>query len=151
MPLLQNAKKALRSSRRKAVFNSRVRSILKTTTDRMKKDPTKSNLSSAFSSIDKAVKKNLIHKNKASRLKAQLSKLVSANSAPEAKKPATKTAKKKVAKKSVKKTTKKTTKKALKPAKKDTKKTTKKTVKKTTKKITKAKSSSKTKATTGKK
>lgn len=112
MPLLQNAKKALRSSRKKAVVNSRVRSILKTMTDKMKKEPTAENLAAAFSSIDKASKKNLIHKNKAGRIKAQLSKLVKDSETP-AKKAAPKKATskkpaKKVAKKTVKKTAKKT-------------------------------------------
>ena len=86
MPILQNAKKALRSSRKKTVFNSRVKSILKTTIDKIKKDPTKDNLSSAFSSIDKTVKRNLMHKNKAGRIKAQLSKLVKTSDTPEPKK-----------------------------------------------------------------
>ena len=90
MPLLQNAKKALRSSRKKAIFNSRVKSILKTMLDRIKSDPTKDNLSSAFSSIDTAVKKNLIHRNKAGRMKVQLNKLVKTSSVPKAKKKATK-------------------------------------------------------------
>ena len=112
MPLLQNAKKALRSSRKKAVVNSRVRSILKTMTDKVKKEPTGENLSAAFSSIDRAAKKNLIHKNKAGRVKAQLSKLVKDSDAPKAKKAAPKkAAPKKSAKKVVKKTVKKTAKK----------------------------------------
>jgi len=88
MPILQNAKKALRSSRKKTVFNSRVKSILKTMIDKIKKEPSEENLSSAFSSIDKAVKRKLMHKNKAARMKVQLSKLISTdgNSKPKAEK-----------------------------------------------------------------
>jgi len=41
----------------------------------MKKDPGEKSLSKAFSQIDRAAKKNVIHKNKAAHLKAQLSKL----------------------------------------------------------------------------
>ncbi len=76
MPILQNAKKALRASKKKAVFNSRVKSMLKTSIDKVKTNPTKDSLAKAFSRIDKAVKRNLIHKNKASRLKSQLNKVV---------------------------------------------------------------------------
>ena len=110
MPLLQNAKKALRSSRRKAIINSRIRSILKTMTDKMRKEPTEKNLSDAFSSIDKAVKRNLMHKNKAGRMKSQLSKLVVETKAPKAKKAVAKKSVKKVAKKTAKKAVKKSTK-----------------------------------------
>ena len=76
MPILKNAKKALRSSQRKAVVNNKVRSKLKTMVDGFKKSPTVVALSSAFSAIDKAKKKNLIEPNKAARVKSQLSKLV---------------------------------------------------------------------------
>ncbi len=75
MPLLQNAKKALRVSKRNATVNSRVRSIVKTMVDKVKKSPTAENLRSAYSAVDSAVKKNLMHKNKAARVKSQLSKL----------------------------------------------------------------------------
>lgn len=90
MPILQNAKKALRASKKKTEFNSRVRSILKTMTDKLKKTPTALNLQSAYSAVDTAVKKKLMHKNKAARLKSQLSKLAAPakaeKSAPAAKK-----------------------------------------------------------------
>lgn len=78
MPLLSNAKKALRVSKRKAVVNQRIKSRMKTAMDKVKAEVTQANLSTAFSAIDKAVKRNLIHKNKASRLKSQLSKNLSA-------------------------------------------------------------------------
>ena len=111
MPILQNAKKALISSRKKTVFNSRVKSILKTMVDKIKKDPSEGNLSGAFSSIDKAVKRKLMHKNKAGRMKSQLSKLISVDgdSKPKTeKKVAVKKTAKKAPKKVVKKTVKKT-------------------------------------------
>ena len=78
MPILKNAKKALRASQRKAVVNGRVRSKLKTMMDKFIKTPSNESLSTAFSAIDKAVKGNLIHANKAARFKSRLSKLVQA-------------------------------------------------------------------------
>ena len=78
MPILKNAKKALRSSKRKAVVNSRVRSRMKSAMDAVKTGASTESVSTAFSRIDRAVKHNLLHKNKAGRLKSQLSKLISA-------------------------------------------------------------------------
>lgn len=75
MPILPNAKKALRVSKRKTDVNARVKSIIKTMVDKVKKSPSAQNLSNAYSAVDTAVKQNLLHKNKASRLKSQLSKL----------------------------------------------------------------------------
>lgn len=75
MPILQNAKKALRVSKRKTVHNTRVRSIMKTMMDKIRKSPSGENLAAAYSAIDTAVKNNLVHKNRAARLKAQLAKL----------------------------------------------------------------------------
>lgn len=82
MPILENAKKALRGSKRKAVFNQRVKSMVKTTIDAMRKSPSSENLTKAYSAIDKAVKKNIFHKNKAARYKAQLAKLVNGTTEP---------------------------------------------------------------------
>lgn len=76
MPLLANAKKALRVSKRKAMLNRQTKSRTKTAVDKFKKQPTQEGLAGAFSAVDRAVKKNLLHKNKAGRLKSQLSKLV---------------------------------------------------------------------------
>ncbi len=78
MPILKNAKKALRASERKRIVNRDVKSKLKTALDKVNKEKQATVLPAAFSAIDKAVKKNLIHKNKAARLKAQVSKLVAA-------------------------------------------------------------------------
>jgi small subunit ribosomal protein S20 len=76
MPILANAKKALRGSKRKAVFNQRVKSMVKTATDAMRKTPSQKNLDTVYSAIDKAVKRNIFHKNKAARLKAHMAKLM---------------------------------------------------------------------------
>jgi len=76
MPILKNAKKALRSSKRKAVFNQQVRSKMRTMVTKMRKSPDQDLLSESYSAIDKAVKRNLIHKNKAARLKSQMNAAV---------------------------------------------------------------------------
>ena len=81
MPILKNAKKALRVSKKKTVFNRRIKSRMKTAMDRVKKTPNKINLALAFSAIDRAVKKNIIHKNKAARLKSKTSKILDSKKA----------------------------------------------------------------------
>jgi small subunit ribosomal protein S20 len=75
MPILKNAKKALRVSKRKNIVNRKVKSQVKTAIDQATKEPSQENLSKASSKIDRAVKKNLIHKNKAARVKSRLAKL----------------------------------------------------------------------------
>ena len=78
MPILKNAKKALRSSKRKAVVNSRTRSKMRTAVAAVEASANKETVSEAFSRIDRAVKKNLIHKNKAARLKSQVARMITA-------------------------------------------------------------------------
>lgn len=76
MPILANAKKALRQTKRKTLFNRPLKSKAKSMMDIMKKLPSAENLTKAFSAIDIAVKRNIFHKNKAARLKSQMSKLI---------------------------------------------------------------------------
>ncbi len=76
MPILPNAKKAHRSSLRKKKFNDQVRARVKTTTDNMKADPTDENLSAVFSALDKALKRNIFHRNKVARRKRQMHELL---------------------------------------------------------------------------
>jgi len=78
MPILKNAKKALRVSKRKAEMNQPIKSQVKTVMDSVKKKPSAQTLSNAFSAIDRAVKRNIFHKKKAARLKSQMAKLVAA-------------------------------------------------------------------------
>ena len=78
MPLLKNAKKALRASIRKAKINSRSRSQVKTATKAVTAGADKETISTAYSAIDRASKRNLIHRNKAARLKSQMSKRAAA-------------------------------------------------------------------------
>ncbi len=74
MPILKNAQKALRASKRKAVVNRKVKSQVKTAVATFKSDPSMKTLSVAFSRVDKAAKHNIFHKNKAARMKSSLSK-----------------------------------------------------------------------------
>lgn len=78
MPLLNNAKKALRASEHKATVNRRIKSQVKTAVDKVKATPNAENMASAFSALDKAVKRGLFHINKVARLKSQLSRLKTA-------------------------------------------------------------------------
>lgn len=76
MPTTRSAKKALRRDRRRTIINlgvkKRVREAIKTA----RKSPTAKNLSLAFSALDQAVKKEVIHQGKADRLKSRLAKLL---------------------------------------------------------------------------
>lgn len=78
MPILKNAKKALRVSIHKAEVRQPAKSRVKTMLDAAKKTPTAASVSQAFSAIDRAAKINVFHKKKAAHLKSQLAKLLSA-------------------------------------------------------------------------
>lgn len=85
MPVLESSKKALRSSRRKALFNAIVRKRYKEALKKARKNPTPENIKKAYSALDKAAKTNVIHKNKASRLKSRLAKLAAKKAPPQPK------------------------------------------------------------------
>ena len=76
MPIIANAKKALRQSKTRNARNSRVRSGVRQTIKQTIKTPTAAALTKLYSVIDKAVKRNIIHKNKAARIKSRLSKKI---------------------------------------------------------------------------
>lgn len=66
----------MRRQQRRAKVNARVRQAYKQAVKQMRQDPSKENLRAAFSELDKAAKKGVVHKNKADRLKGRLSKLL---------------------------------------------------------------------------
>ena len=68
MPVTRSAKKALRVSRRRHEENLRVKKALKDALKRASKE----RLNDTYSAIDKAVKFDIIHTNKAARLKSRL-------------------------------------------------------------------------------
>lgn len=74
MPIIKSAKKRVRVARKASVRNSKTRRNLRSALKLFAKSPSSKSHSSAQSNLDKAVKKGVIHKNKASRLKKQASK-----------------------------------------------------------------------------
>jgi len=74
MPVTKTAKRALRSSARKDLVNRKVLTSIDLALRSFKKSPTEKSASAAFSKLDKAAKKKVIHKNKASRLKSRVRK-----------------------------------------------------------------------------
>ena len=76
MPVIKSATKRLRQIKRRSAHNRLIRDGLKETVAKFRKKPTEKQLAHVMSSLDKAAKTNLIHKNKASRLKSRLSKLL---------------------------------------------------------------------------
>ena len=79
MPITRSAKKALRVSKRKKVFNLRRKDAMNKAVKSVKK--TKEGLTAAYKAIDKAMKKGVIKKNTAARKKSRLAKMLKKASA----------------------------------------------------------------------
>jgi small subunit ribosomal protein S20 len=83
MPITSSAKKALRASKRKRVFNTRrkhsmldaIKTVKRLLDDKNVKEAQKA-LTEAYKAIDKAVKTNFIKKNTGSRRKSRLAKML---------------------------------------------------------------------------
>lgn len=76
MPVTKTAKRALRGSNKKGEVNKIIMSRLDKALRLAKKTKTKKSIGTAISFTDKATKKRVIHRNKAARIKSQLSKLL---------------------------------------------------------------------------
>jgi small subunit ribosomal protein S20 len=76
MPVIPNAIRKLRADKKRGVVNLRIKRALRLTISAMRKKPSEKKLVDVFSKLDKAVKGEVIHKNKAARLKSRLSALV---------------------------------------------------------------------------
>jgi len=76
MPITKQAIKKLRHDRSLTRANDVARRKLKSAVKNARKSPTAKSVSAAFTSLDRAVKHNIIHKNTAGRTKARLSKLL---------------------------------------------------------------------------
>jgi ribosomal protein S20 len=100
MPIIKSAKKRVKTANKAAVRNSKTKRSLKSALKVFRKKPAAAAHSSAQSEVDKAVKKGIIHKNKAARVKKQLA----AKSKAAGVKPAASTKKKAAAKPAAKKT-----------------------------------------------
>jgi small subunit ribosomal protein S20 len=77
MPLTASAKKALRAAKRKQVGNYRLRAAVKRAVDKLRKGANEAgDLAAAYTVLDRAAKRGVVHNNKAARLKSRLNKLV---------------------------------------------------------------------------
>lgn len=77
MPITSSAKKALRASKRKRVFNEARKKTMRETVKAVKKatstDNSKELLAKAYQAIDKAVKRGVLKPNAGARKKSQMS------------------------------------------------------------------------------
>jgi len=76
MPIIKSAKKALRQDAKRYVRNKSVKSATRGSVKKARITPNTETLTSAFSALDKAVKKRVVKKNTANRLKSRLSKML---------------------------------------------------------------------------
>ena len=73
MPIIKSAKKRVRTARKATIRNSKTKRIMRTALKAFDKKATPASHSTAQSVIDTAIKKGLMSKNKAARIKKQLS------------------------------------------------------------------------------
>jgi small subunit ribosomal protein S20 len=76
MPIIKSAKKALRQTKKRTLANRGKKIALHAQVRAFKKQKSQKSLSTIFSLVDKLAKGGVIHKNKAARIKSQLSLLV---------------------------------------------------------------------------
>lgn len=76
MPVIKSAKKKLRVDKKRQGSNKKIKALVESSIKKVEKKPTSESMRKAFSIVDKSVKRNIIHKNKASRIKSRLSKLL---------------------------------------------------------------------------
>lgn len=86
MPVTKTAKRALRGSKTKESVNKIIIGKLEVAVRKAKKTKTAKEIATASSLADRAAKKKVIHKNKAARIKSQLSKLLPKKTAKPSKK-----------------------------------------------------------------
>ena len=71
MPIIKSAKKRVRTAQKAAIRNSKTKRSLREALKALSTAPSAKAHNSAQSALDTAVKKGIIHKNKAARLKKQ--------------------------------------------------------------------------------
>ena len=76
MPITSSATKKMKRDVRKRALNLEKKIVLKKVIKAAKAEPTVENVKIAQKAIDKSAKLNLMHKNRAARLKSKLSKQV---------------------------------------------------------------------------
>lgn len=79
MPVTKQAIKKVRQDKRKAEINALVKKAFKKSVHDFRKNPSNEKLVLVYRTLDKAAKSNVIHHNKAARIKSRLSKMVSNN------------------------------------------------------------------------
>lgn len=72
MPIIKSAKKRAKTSQKATIRNAKTKRSMKTALKAFAKSPSAKTFNASMSEIDTATKKNIIHKNKAARLKRQL-------------------------------------------------------------------------------
>ena len=97
MPIIKSAKKRVKTARKATIRNSKTKRGLKLALKVLRSKPSSSTHSKAQSNIDKAVKKGVVSKHKASRLKAKAALNAKSNGVKLAKSPAKTTPVKKTA------------------------------------------------------
>lgn len=102
MPVIKSAKKKLRVDRKRESANKKTEAFINLSVKKAQKKPTQESVQKAFKAIDKGVKKDLFHKNKAARIKSRLSKLLNKKTHPTAEDKAPKSSAKKITKKNAK-------------------------------------------------
>lgn len=78
MPIIKSAKKAARQAAKRTEHNQEIKRTIKSALKEFKAKPTAENLAKLQSEYDKAVKKDLMKKNTASRRKAAAAKIAKA-------------------------------------------------------------------------
>lgn len=76
MPITKSAQKKMRQDKKRRTQNLRVKRAYRAAVREVRQKATQKNLQKAYSALDKAAKKGVIKKQKASRLKSRLSKLL---------------------------------------------------------------------------
>lgn len=99
MPVTKQAIKKVRQDKRKTAINLKLKIAYKKAVSEFRKSQTAVNLTKAFKALDRAAKVNIIHKNKAARLKSRLSKKLTPKSTKVTPKKTVKSPSKKVSKK----------------------------------------------------
>lgn len=82
MPVIKSAKKKLRKDRKREIVNKNLKNLFKKSIKLAEKNPSEANVKKAVKIIDKTAKKNIIHKNKAARIKSKLAKLLAGKKTP---------------------------------------------------------------------
>jgi small subunit ribosomal protein S20 len=80
MPVIRSAKKKLKVDKKRESANKKAKSFIDLTVKKALKKPTSESIRAAFKAVDKAVKKDIFHKNKAARIKSKLAKLINKKS-----------------------------------------------------------------------